>query len=401
MAQTGFTPILIYSSSTTTNAPAVGNLTNSALGSELAINITDGKLFYKDNANAIQVIAWKTTPTTAGGTGLTSYTAGDLLYYATGTTLSNLAIGAANTVLTSSGSAPQWSAALTITGLTDSGNLTFTGTGNRITGDFSNATHVNRVAFQTSTVNGATSPFLLPNGSGNTTQWVMASAADPTNSSYMSVGLITAGDARLNSGILGTGTYLPMTFYTGGSERVRIDTSGNSLFGTTSVPTNGASGAGAATFSNSINVNGIRSHSGTGGAYQTNNINFQWNGSATHLWVDTTDTGSITVVSDYRLKDKVETQTILALDRIIKLRPVTFEFKDYGSIFKADGIAREGFIAHELQTVIPSAVEGEKDAENQIQSLRLDALCSVMVKAIQEQQTLITSLTARIEALER
>jgi len=110
MAQTGYTPILIYSSSTVSQAPAAGNLTNSTLGSELAINITDGKLFYKDNANAVQVIGWKTTPTTAGGTGLTSYTAGDLLYYATGTTLSKLAIGANTTVLTSSGTAPQWTA---------------------------------------------------------------------------------------------------------------------------------------------------------------------------------------------------------------------------------------------------------------------------------------------------
>lgn len=115
MAQTGYTPILIYSSSTGGNAPAAGNLTNSTLGSELAINITDGKLFYKDNANAIQVIGWKTTPTTAGGTGLTSYAAGDLLYYATGTTLSKLAIGANTTILTSSGTAPQWSAASGIT----------------------------------------------------------------------------------------------------------------------------------------------------------------------------------------------------------------------------------------------------------------------------------------------
>lgn len=115
MAQTGYTPILIYSSTTASQAPAAGNLTNSALGSELAINITDGKLFYKDNANAVQVIGWKTTPTTAGGTGLTSYAAGDLLYYATGTTLSKLAIGASTTILTSSGSAPQWSAASGIT----------------------------------------------------------------------------------------------------------------------------------------------------------------------------------------------------------------------------------------------------------------------------------------------
>jgi hypothetical protein len=109
MAQTGFTPIQLYSTSTAAAAPVAGNLTNSTLGSELAINITDGKLFYKDNANAVQVIGWKTVPTTAGGTGLTTYTAGDLNYYATGTTFTKLAIGTIGQILTSTGSAPQWS----------------------------------------------------------------------------------------------------------------------------------------------------------------------------------------------------------------------------------------------------------------------------------------------------
>lgn len=90
MAQTGYTPILIYSSSTAAAAPTAGNLTNSTLGSELAINITDGKLFYKDNANAIQVIGWKTVPVSAGGTGLTSLTANGILY-ASGT--SSMATG--------------------------------------------------------------------------------------------------------------------------------------------------------------------------------------------------------------------------------------------------------------------------------------------------------------------
>jgi len=80
MAQTGFTPIQLYSTSTAAAAPTAGNLTNSTLGSELAINITDGKLFYKDNANAVQVIAWKVTPVTAGGTGLTSVTVNRILY---------------------------------------------------------------------------------------------------------------------------------------------------------------------------------------------------------------------------------------------------------------------------------------------------------------------------------
>jgi hypothetical protein len=110
MAQTGYTPILIYSSSTTTNAPAAGNLTNSTLGSELAINITDGKLFYKDNANAIQVIGWKTVPATAGGTGQTSYAVGDILYASSTTALSKLADVATGNALISGGvnTAPAW-----------------------------------------------------------------------------------------------------------------------------------------------------------------------------------------------------------------------------------------------------------------------------------------------------
>ena len=103
MAQTGFTPIQIYSSSTAAAAPTAGNLANTTLGSELAINITDGKLFYKDNANAIQVIGWKVTPATAGGTGQTSYAVGDILFANTSTTLAKLADVATGNALISGG----------------------------------------------------------------------------------------------------------------------------------------------------------------------------------------------------------------------------------------------------------------------------------------------------------
>lgn len=240
MAQTGYTPILIYSSSTAAAAPIAGNLTNSTLGSELAINITDGKLFYKDNANAIQVIGWKTTPTTAGGTGLTSYTAGDLLYYASGTALSKLGIGAANTVLTSSGSAPQWSTnlnigSLTATSISNSGNLTFTGTGNRIIGDFSNATVASRVMFQTSTVNSATSIYAIPNGTSTTSQFVAVSNSDPTNASVLQL-LSLSTDAQIRAGVTGTGTLVPLTLYAGGAERLRLFTSGGVSIGNTTDP---------------------------------------------------------------------------------------------------------------------------------------------------------------------
>jgi hypothetical protein len=55
MAQTGYTPISIYYSATTTNVPTAGNL----VAGELAINTADGKLFYKDSAGVVQTIATK------------------------------------------------------------------------------------------------------------------------------------------------------------------------------------------------------------------------------------------------------------------------------------------------------------------------------------------------------
>jgi hypothetical protein len=99
MAQAGYTPISLYYSSTTTNAPTAGNLASG----ELAINITDGKLFYKDNAGAVQVIAWKTTPVSAGGTGSTTLTANNVLLGNGTSALQVVAPSTAGNVLTSNG----------------------------------------------------------------------------------------------------------------------------------------------------------------------------------------------------------------------------------------------------------------------------------------------------------
>ena len=60
----------------------------------------------------------------------------------------------------------------TFTSITDSGNLTFTGTGNRITGDFSNATLANRVMFQTSTTNGNSVIGSIPNGTSGIARFI-------------------------------------------------------------------------------------------------------------------------------------------------------------------------------------------------------------------------------------
>lgn len=108
------------------------------------------------------------------------------------------------------------------------GNLNLSGVGTRITGDFSNATASNRVAFQTSTLNGATSPFFIPNGTGTKGQVVAGASSDASNSSYISIMADSStGLTSLNSGASGTGTFLPMIFTTNGSERMRIETNGD------------------------------------------------------------------------------------------------------------------------------------------------------------------------------
>jgi hypothetical protein len=74
--------------------------------------LTASKVVFTDASD--NLTSTGTVATDQGGTGLTSYTAGDLPYYTTGTALSKLGIGANGTILTSTGSAPQWSTASTI-----------------------------------------------------------------------------------------------------------------------------------------------------------------------------------------------------------------------------------------------------------------------------------------------
>jgi hypothetical protein len=156
------------------------------------------------------------TTLTATGASVASANVGTAVI--TGMTVTNASIASAN-----AGTA-------TVT----TGNLTFSSTGQRITGDMSNATWSSRVSFQTSTTNGNTNIPLLPNGTGTNSFFTFFNNSDPTNAGALSVGIVGSTDARINSSITGTGTYLPMTFYTNGSERGRFDTSGNFMVGVTS-----------------------------------------------------------------------------------------------------------------------------------------------------------------------
>lgn len=144
---------------------------------------------------------------------------------------------------------------------------------------------------------------------------------------------------------------------------------------------------------------GFRTRAGRNGGGD-NWFNFQWANPNLWAWVDFTRIGVAASFSDYRLKKNIQTQTQPALERIMRIRPVTYEYDYYKNLSEPDGVIREGFIAHELKEVIPTAVDGEKDEENVLQSLRFDAICSVIVKAIQELSEKIDSIDERLSLLE-
>ena len=126
-------------------------------------------------------------------------------------------------------------------------------------------------------------------------------------------------------------------------------------------------------------------------------FNFNRGGTTVGQIVTTNSTCAYNSVSDYRLKENITPMTG-ALNKVAQLNPVTYKWKSTGT----DG---QGFIAHELAEVVPDCVTGEKDAVDaegnpQYQGVDTSFLVATLTAAIQEQQALITALTARITALE-
>ena len=218
--------------------------------------------------------------------------------------------------------------------------------------------------------------------------YTVATVDNPTNGGVVS--LRKNGTVYLNLytqtsfGVIdavGSGTGLK--FFANTAEAARITSDGRLLVGTTSNPDNSrltvlADGVNAPV-SIQVPITGaytnifFRNPNGTVGSITTN-------GSST----------SYATSSDYRLKENVAPMQN-ALDTVAQLNPVTYTWK-------ADGSAGQGFIAHELQAVVPDCVTGEKDAVDaegnpQYQGVDTSFLVATLVKAIQE-------LTARVAQLE-
>jgi hypothetical protein len=122
------------------------------------------------------------------------------------------------------------------------GNFTLTGTTKKFQANFSNGTVNDRLLFQTSVTNSATGIYAIPNGSSQSASWQATNNSDTTNASKVLIAMNGTTDAQLVSGINGSGTYVPLAFYSGGAGRFAVGTSGQFGIGPTATTNYGTSG---------------------------------------------------------------------------------------------------------------------------------------------------------------
>jgi hypothetical protein len=201
------------------------------LGGTLAIaNGGTGATTQAGAANAV-------LPSQTGNTGKFLTTDGSNVSWATvsgtGTVTSVAATGnqgvtISGSPITSSGTITVGLGNITPTSVSTAGNLTFSATGQLITGDMSGAARNDRLRFQTNVTNGITNVTAIPNGTSDTSYFIAENNSNIDNNAAAVFGITTTG-VVVNSAIRGTGTLLPLYLFTGSTstDGITIDTSNN------------------------------------------------------------------------------------------------------------------------------------------------------------------------------
>lgn len=97
---------------------------------------------------------------------------------------------------------------------------------NLIQGDFDNATLNNRTKLQTTTTNATTNVYVVPNGSSTSAGVSVANNSNLTNASKIVMATNGTTDTQIISGVNGSGSYLPLSFYTNNALAMQITTGG-------------------------------------------------------------------------------------------------------------------------------------------------------------------------------
>jgi hypothetical protein len=177
-----------------------------------------------------------------------------------------------------------------------------------------------------------------------------------------------------------------VNFFTGGNtERMRIDSSGNVLVNATSstghkMTVQSAAGAGGIDCVGGA-TNGYYAMRVDMPSTNTYGVLFRNNGNNVGDIRINSSTTTYNTSSDYRLKEDIVPMTG-ALNKVSALKPVTYKWKSTGE-------ESQGFIAHELQAVVPDCVTGKKDAVDadgnpEYQGVDTSFLVATLVAAIQE-----------------
>jgi hypothetical protein len=173
----------------------------------------------------------------------------------------------------------------------------------------------------------------------------------------------------------------------------------------------GAVGIGTTGPADKLDVNGVirghgfRCRAAQNGTVSGHAFNFDWSGSAMAAYIDASFVGWVGGTSDRRLKEKIQPMKGGAIERVMALKPASFKYKNIpGTIFTGDDQTKEGFIADELQQIVPSAVTGKKDAVTedgkiQPQVISDTPIVALLTKAVQEQQQTIQKQQDEIDAL--